>query len=260
MRVNYLYIIGIDPDDETSAVCDGLYTKYAGRSGPTGLIRRVPGETQVFKSTGDIPLNSGIKHAPSYIKTQLPTPPVPAKSNVGVYLVLHSVGHDRDNSRAAVLPELLTEVIPEDQRSQVNKIALLQCYSASHKHRELNEQPIQDIANAPPLITLLSALRAKGMTPMLAGWDGYVSAAPHRPEGGQLITKPDNNPKTPWQVVQDPQTIAGRKIVHYRKETTVPLPRHIEATKSITTRSTERVGCWWIARVGPTSLRLSPTP
>lgn len=259
MRVAYLYIIGIGlgmgPDEEASEVCDGLYTKYGGRSGPTALIGfDNDAKPQVLKKTGDIPINEGIPRAVSYSETQPPGVQIQARKGVGVYLAIHGTGASEFGLlEPTEVVDILVSIIPEAQRRNLDKIALIQCFGARKKYAELNGQLVQDIAKAPPLIQLLSALRDQGMRPMVAGWEGFVSVAPHRPKDQddvdqEVKTKPAN--AAHWQVVADLATIAGRKIVKYA-HTMAPLISRIEKKTNTTIRSMPRAGFGWISKVGP---------
>lgn len=200
MRVRLLYIFGIGNggngrDAETETVCAGLYTKYAGRCGPTALLSGEGEDLRVRKKCGDIPLNNVAQASDVQVTTNAQNQRLDAGRGVGVYMVLHGGGEDAIFLELEQIVNVLVDAIPTEQRRAIEKIALIQCYSASAKHKEgWDGRRASDInEEAPFVIRFLAALREKQINPIVAGWDEFISAAPSQPKQ-PILAPTDQDP------------------------------------------------------------------
>lgn len=218
MRANYLYIFGFadpnrrkDLDKETQESIAGLYKKYGGRSGPTGLMWvEPPDKVEVLGSMGDIPLKNEFSDKGSKDKSQVPTDKkVDAKVEVGIYAVLHGITGATmiEDGDVANMVSAFEQAIPETQCKQLAKIALVQCFAtkganqelpnifpsepklpalSSYKDKELPPVNQLESGSVNDIIRLMALLREKGMTPMIAGWEGYIGV---NAEGQKMVSK-----------------------------------------------------------------------
>jgi len=105
----------------------GLFTKYGGRCGPTATIWIEENNTVVEKNLGEIPLKIPARE-------QLPEkkPTEKYEREVGIYAVCHGItpGNDIAGGIERVVAAF-KEVLPDEQRVVVSKIALVQCFAAA---------------------------------------------------------------------------------------------------------------------------------
>jgi hypothetical protein len=243
MRANYLYIFGFadpngrnDLNKETRESIAGLYKKYGGRSGPTALMWvEPPDKVEVLGSLGDIPLNKDFTDKGSKDKSQITDDKkVKGKVEVGVYAVLHGVTGATmiEDGDVANMVSAFGQAIPEAQCKQLTKVALVQCFATKGANQELNniipKEPNLPALSSykdkelPPLnklesgsvndiVRLMALLREKGMTPMIAGWEGYIGV---NGEGQKILSKsynPNTKTSTYGRVVEKERSGAHRK-------------------------------------------------
>lgn len=232
MRVGHLYIVGFNrTDPETLEVCEGLYRKYAGRTGAAAKIWAAGGDKiEVEAAAGPILLNPGLK--PGRIDgVQAPTGQFKQRFEAGAYIVVHGIGDAVLDDVLSVTPQVVAEVlqavIPKADHGKLAKVALIQCFAASKpfkaKLTSLPEPPKLDdleaatgmkIEDAGYAVRLVAALHRVGMRPMVVGWDEYVSVAPHAPSQEKVLIPPEKMGGKNWGRVEDLNAIRGAKIVH----------------------------------------------
>src|SRR5262245_49228226 len=217
MRANYLYIFGFaapsrnDLDKETRESIAGLYKKYGGRCGPTAVMWvEPPDKVEVLGSIGVIPLKNEFTDKGTKDKSQVAADKqVDVKVEVGIYAVLHGITGSTmiEDGDVANMVSAFEQSIPEDQCKQLAKVALLQCFATKGANQELknifpSEPSLPALSSykdeeLPPLnqlesgsvndiIRLMALLRAKEMTPMIAGWEGYIGV---NAEGEKIVSK-----------------------------------------------------------------------
>lgn len=223
MRVKHCYVFGfgnfsLPLDAETAAVAAGLYAKYSPRCGSAALIHYTNAVT-IEQATGAIPLIG--RDTVGEVVGEY-------KHVTGAYLVLHAVEGMSFVEESEIIAAL-EGAIPAPTLACLQKLVLVACFAADSKAASANLEgkELTELANPEGqqrsvLLSLLIALNAKGITPMLAGWDCFVTAAPYRPTKivehqavGQTVYGTPTGTKGQFSDEQlQSADYVGKKIVH----------------------------------------------
>lgn len=213
MKAKIVYILsfgmfGAIQDEETVSVCKGLFVKHRDRCDAVGVValdngRPILDPQQVH---GALPLKGAVDGAARLdavaagaVVTGAPAAPAGDQRGIGIYVVMH--GPEALAEPAAAVAKAIDETLPTEAKAKVHYVVMLVCGLAT------DDPGIVDLdrQDASYMTVLMKELRGRGMQPIVAGWDEFVSAAPHKPDGRNVYEGAS--------AIDDLQTIAGRKIV-----------------------------------------------
>jgi hypothetical protein len=224
LKVRTLYILnagmlgGLIDDDESSDVSRGLFLKYKDRCSAVGVVllknEKLLLEPLLLK--GPLPLNGGVAGRDQVNPQQadalvegLPADPAGVNRSVGAYVVMH--GPAGFAVPADDLARLLDEMLPAAAKPKLHYVVLLACNIALENPGEV----ALDAEDALYVTRFMKEMLARGMKPVTAGWDVFITAAPHRP------TETHENKQVPRSVrdhqtgkkIADLESIPGKKII-----------------------------------------------
>jgi hypothetical protein len=211
MDVRILYILnmgmaGYAADEESQKVCTGLFLKYRNRCEAAGVVYATAGQLAIhageqvkgilplaayqtpkeYEVRGHLPVGKIVEIPDSVdraraavVATRVAQDSSDNDRAVGLYVVMHGPGHLAPP--AAYVATKINLLIPLALKPKLRYVVLLSCELADQGR---NDQTISlDDAQRSYIIRFLMEMKARQMTPVVAGWDVVVTAAPHRPEG-----------------------------------------------------------------------------
>jgi hypothetical protein len=220
MRVKKLYIIQLGPEEDSEAknVCQGLFSKHISRADAIAeLFAKVPATAEqpstvtLKKKRGDITGMLTTDVIQSSAQESVETAALLARKQqgreTGVYIVSHGT-KNLDGTKAKCLVNVLTHAIPEAALTSISKIVSLACVIARTNKQNQNFQTVDSAISDDQLkdlsfmVGFMKLLDLKGIHPIVAGYDEYISALPHNP--GKPDPKPIYDPATVRAVTVDP--------------------------------------------------------
>ena len=221
--------------DESKHVCRGLFLKHqqkASCEGVTVLVVDQGGGVQPHpkQQHGTLPGATGAAAA-------LPAAAIPAAADtvavvaqekkgekhgsggapprprtIGAYFVMHGpAGFALPIDRVV---KAIQAGVPAEQLSQIHYVVLLSCALVDKKkEKQAIDNGFIDMnrEDAGYIVGFMKALTAAGIRPVVAGWDTYISAAPHRPKDQPLLRPLAR--KGAYEEIADVDAIAGRKYM-----------------------------------------------
>ncbi|MBC7927301.1 MAG: hypothetical protein H7039_16755 [Bryobacteraceae bacterium] len=210
--------------------CGGLFTKHLSRATAIAHVQALVPETgltaeslQLKNRLGEIELMNGVVTG-NVMPAVSPGAPLQSSkpdrnSGVGLYIVSHG---GRLTGEKAMFPvNLIHRVVPPENHASIQKIVMLACSAAyrntGQEDADLNAKvgTEQDLENMSFLVAFTKLLADRGIRPMVAGYDEYVSALPST----QTIVTPESarsNPDPKTRVPVDQSVSVGKKIVQLR--------------------------------------------
>jgi hypothetical protein len=231
MQVKILYILNFGMcgvhDTESLAVSKGLYLKHVNRCDAVGVFNvDVDSNSKAKLLPDQLKGSLPLKNAPGYdanapgydagkakeaAEVLLKAPKDASKDasgkmnrSIGVYVVMHYGGAGGLSTQPEEVAQTIDDLLPEEAKEKLHYIAMLACAIADKKDVEF--APEGDLTY---MMRFMKELQNREMRPEVAGWDGFISAAPHRPEGQDVYA--DGN-------VVNLVNFPGKKIVRPRKK------------------------------------------
>ena len=155
MRVNTLYIININPDDNEAIAGAAALFERNRQKNPSTRIVQVEVDA-ILMGLDDI--------KPKYIQGDA-TPP--SDENVGAYIV----GHGTSDGILGCDGERIGKILKLLGIPKLRKLCLLACAVAADRGQDGGAAAVQKRA----IEEICEDLKGQGYTPMIAGWDDFVT-------------------------------------------------------------------------------------
>jgi hypothetical protein len=117
------------------------------------------------------------------------------------------------------LAGLLDQMLPPAAKPKLHYVVLVACNIVDEKPGEV----ALDAADAKYITVFMREMSKRSMKPVTAGWDVFITAAPHRPveTSGEKKTVRNVYDQT-GKKIADLESIAGKKIIKDKQYSIVP--------------------------------------
>lgn len=204
MRVKRLFVIAVFSNDENFAEIIGnakeLWRKYSAHASSGQLFHVYVDSASVERmaTLDESKLKTSIEDGKGDVST--------SESDTGIYIVAH--GYDLTISACKLAPVAMAQLIPHLKISKIRKACLIICRSASNQRTP--EEAKHIYGNLPFLQAFCVALGDQGITPMIAGWERFITICrPGMEEHDKPVTGEDGKAPFPPEELEK---LYGKKI------------------------------------------------